>query len=237
MFARYAYAPNALGYCGPPLGATLRDGSVEEVRDGRDEVFRRLALLAGALEDDRHHRSAGLPAGRVVLAGRRRRRRAWTRANSSTRCWPSSARRRAVLVASHAGPGVRGGRQSLLSRVRRLSVDAVSGPRHGRAAAECVGQLPDQLGHSAFPRWRRRRGDVSGAGLGWSSAHAVRAVGAPSSTCGPTGTARCPDVAVGDEIAIHWGRLCGRLQPDQIQALADSTSRQLDVTNQRLALV
>jgi Family of unknown function (DUF6390) len=32
MFARYAYAPNALGYCGPPLGATLRDGSVEDVR-------------------------------------------------------------------------------------------------------------------------------------------------------------------------------------------------------------
>jgi hypothetical protein len=46
-----------------------------------------------------------------------------------------------------------------------------------------------------------------------------------------------PDVVVGDEIAIHWGRLCGRLQPDQIQALADSTSRQLDVTNRRLALV
>ena len=32
MFARYAYAPNALGYCGPPLGATLRDGSVDDVR-------------------------------------------------------------------------------------------------------------------------------------------------------------------------------------------------------------
>jgi hypothetical protein len=46
-----------------------------------------------------------------------------------------------------------------------------------------------------------------------------------------------PDVAAGDEIAIHWGRLCGRLQPDQIQELADSTSRQLDVTNRRLALV
>jgi hypothetical protein len=51
------------------------------------------------------------------------------------------------------------------------------------------------------------------------------------------GYSAVPDVAVGDEIAIHWGRLCGRLQPDQIQALADSTSRQLDVTNQRLALV
>jgi hypothetical protein len=51
------------------------------------------------------------------------------------------------------------------------------------------------------------------------------------------GYSAVPDVAVGDEIAIHWGRLCGRLQPDQVQALADSTSRQLDVTNQRLALV
>jgi hypothetical protein len=51
------------------------------------------------------------------------------------------------------------------------------------------------------------------------------------------GYSAVPDVAVGDEIAIHWGRLCGRLQPDQIQALADSTARQLDVTNQRLALV
>jgi hypothetical protein len=46
-----------------------------------------------------------------------------------------------------------------------------------------------------------------------------------------------PEVAVGDEIAIHWGRLCGRLQPDQIEALADSTTRQLHVTNQRLAHV
>jgi hypothetical protein len=51
------------------------------------------------------------------------------------------------------------------------------------------------------------------------------------------GYSALPDVAIGDEIAIHWGRLCGRLQPDQIHALADSTSRQLHVTNQRLALV
>jgi hypothetical protein len=46
-----------------------------------------------------------------------------------------------------------------------------------------------------------------------------------------------PDVAAGDEVAIHWGRLCGRLQSDQIQALADSTARQLQATNQRLAHV
>jgi hypothetical protein len=51
------------------------------------------------------------------------------------------------------------------------------------------------------------------------------------------GYSAVPDVTVGDEIAIHWGRLCGRLQPGQIQALADSTTRQLHATNQRLAHV
>jgi hypothetical protein len=46
-----------------------------------------------------------------------------------------------------------------------------------------------------------------------------------------------PDVTAGDEVAIHWGRLCGRLRSDQIQALADSTTRQLQATNRRLAQV
>uniref|UniRef100_UPI002457BBB6 DUF6390 family protein n=1 Tax=Nocardia asiatica TaxID=209252 RepID=UPI002457BBB6 len=32
MFARYAYAPNRLGYCGPPDATALRDGSDEQVR-------------------------------------------------------------------------------------------------------------------------------------------------------------------------------------------------------------
>jgi hypothetical protein len=51
------------------------------------------------------------------------------------------------------------------------------------------------------------------------------------------GYSAVPDVAVGDEVAVHWGRLCGRLQPDQVQALADSTHRQLRLTSNRLAHV
>jgi hypothetical protein len=51
------------------------------------------------------------------------------------------------------------------------------------------------------------------------------------------GYSAVPDVAVGDEVAVHWGRLCGRLQPDQVRALADSTDRQLRVTSQRVARV
>jgi hypothetical protein len=49
------------------------------------------------------------------------------------------------------------------------------------------------------------------------------------------GYSAVPEVAVGDDVAIHWGRLCGRLRPEQIEALADATTRQLAVTNQRLA--
>jgi hypothetical protein len=51
------------------------------------------------------------------------------------------------------------------------------------------------------------------------------------------GYSAIPDVAVDDEVAIHWGRLCGRLRPEQIRVLADTTTRQLDVTNQRLVQV
>jgi hypothetical protein len=51
------------------------------------------------------------------------------------------------------------------------------------------------------------------------------------------GYSAVPDVAVGDEVAVHWGRLCGRLSQEQIRALADSTDGQLRVTSQRLAHV
>jgi len=46
-----------------------------------------------------------------------------------------------------------------------------------------------------------------------------------------------PDVAAGDVVATHWGRLCGRLSPAQVRALRDSTDRQLLVTDRRLARV
>jgi hypothetical protein len=51
------------------------------------------------------------------------------------------------------------------------------------------------------------------------------------------GYSAVPDVAVGDEVAVHWGRLCGRLSREQVRALAESTDHQLRVTNRRLAHV
>jgi hypothetical protein len=51
------------------------------------------------------------------------------------------------------------------------------------------------------------------------------------------GYSAVPDVAAGDVVAMHWGRLCGRLSPAQLCALTESTNRQLLVTGHRLAHV
>ncbi|WP_280413304.1 DUF6390 family protein, partial [Nocardia asiatica] len=49
------------------------------------------------------------------------------------------------------------------------------------------------------------------------------------------GYAAVPDVAAGEQVAVHWGRLCGRLDDAQANALTAGTLRQLEVTNRRLA--
>ncbi|UNB49936.1 DUF6390 family protein [Mycolicibacterium sp. YH-1] len=46
----------------------------------------------------------------------------------------------------------------------------------------------------------------------------------------PTGT----PVTTGDLVALHWGRVCGRLTTEQIHALEASTYQQLQSTNRRL---
>ena len=80
----------------------------------------------------------------------------------------------------------------------------------------------------------RRRDHVPETGLGRSVAHAVRTRRRGSLDVWADGYSAVPDVAVGDEVAVHWDRLCGRLGPQQVRALADSTDRQLRVTSQRL---
>jgi hypothetical protein len=236
MFARYAHAPNALGYCGPPLGATLRDGSVEEVRraatrfSGAWPYLRVLAKMTG-ISDPLDYRlvesywlgsgvGANLDAaqffdGLLAIIG-----------PQAGQYW------------SHLTPGL-------------------AGEAAGNHCFHVFGVYPwtrflgrgmDEQPLSVLDNCRITWGTVHsrhGEGvevmcqrLAWDgqmltlSEPAARALDVWTD-----GYSAVPDVAVGDEVAIHWGRLCGRLQPDQIHALADSTSRQLDVTNQRLARV
>lgn len=234
MFARYAYAPNALGYCGPPLAATLRDGSTEEVRaaaarfSGAWPYLRVLSALTGIADplDRRLVESYWLGGG--VGAG-------------------------VDPVDFHAALldiiGPQAGRywSHLTPDLAREAT-----PNH---CFHVFGVYPWTrfLGRGEHPlsvldncrvSWGTvvsRAGDAVQV-----SRRALAFDGRSLTLTRPSvllldvwadGYSPVPDVAVGDEVAVHWGRLCGRLRPGQVRALADSTDHQLEVTGWRLAHV
>ena len=236
MFARYAHAPNALGYCGPPLGATLQDGSVAEVREaamkfsGAWPYLRVLAKMTG-ISDPLDYRlvesywlgggaGANLDAGEffdalLAIIG-----------PQAGKYWshltPDLAREAAGNHCFHVFgvyPWTRflgGGMDEQPLRVLnycRIAWGTVLYRGSDNVEVMCQGLAWD--GRSlTLSEPSARVLDV------WADGYSA-----------------VPDLAVNDEVAIHWGRLCGRLRPDQIEALADSTTRQLHVTNQRLARV
>jgi len=236
MFARYAYAPNALGFCGPPLGATLRDGSIEDVRlaatqfSGAWPYLQVLAKMTG-ISDPLDYRlvesywlgggvGSGLDPDDFVDA-------------LLAIIGPKASRYWGHLTADLAGEA---------------------------AANHCfhvfgvypwtrfLGRGMDEHPLSVLDNCRISWGTVvSRAGddvevmcqrLVWDG-HAL-ALSEPS-VClldvWADGYSAVPDVAVDDQVAVHWGRLCGRLQPEQVRALAETTDRQLRVTSQRPAHV
>ncbi len=236
MFARYAYAPNALGYCGPPLGAALRDGSVDDVRNAATQFsgawpyLRVLSKMTGISDplDDRLVESYWLGGG------------------IGTRLDPDEFVEELLAII-----GPKAGRYW-----GHLTADLAC----EAAANHCfhvfgvypwsrlLGRGMDEHPLSVLDNCRitwgtvlSRDGDdieVSCCRLVWDGhALGLSELSARRLDVWADGYSALPNVAVGDQVAIHWGRLCGRLQPDQIHALADSTRRQLHVTNQRLALV
>lgn len=239
MFARYAHAPNALGYCGPPLGAALRDGSVDEVRQaatrfsGAWPYLRVLATMTG-ISDPLDYRVVesywlGGGVGATLDAGEFFDALLAVIGPQAGHYWSHLT---ADLAREAAGnhcfhvfgvyPWTR-----FLGRGRQNSAEQ-----------------PLSVLDNCRITWGTalsRDGDdieVSCCRLVWDG-HAL-GLSEPSPrrlAVFDDGYSAIPDVAVGEEIAIHWGRLCGRLQPEQIHALADSTMRQLRVTNQRLAHV
>ncbi len=237
MFARYAYAPNALGYCGPPLGATLRDGSVEDVRlaamqfSGAWPYLQVLAKMT-RITDPLDHRLVesywlgdGIGAELdpdeffhelLAIIGPKAS-RYWGHLNADLEC---------EAAANHCFHvfGVYPWSRLLGRKGRCLDDHPLSVLDNCRIT---WGTVLSRDGDDVEVSCRRLAWDGHVLGLSEPSARRL--------DVWTDGYSAVPDVVVGDEIAIHWGRLCGRLQPDQIQALADSTTRQLNVTNQRLA--
>ena len=234
MFARYAYAPNALGYCGPPLGATLRDGAVDDVRaaatkfTGAWPYLQVLSKMTG-IADPLDYRlvesywlgggiGADLDSGEFVeellaIIG-----------PQAGRYW------------SHLGP-------DLVCEAACNHCFHVFGVYPwSRLLGRGLDEHPMSVLDNCRITWATVLSrddddvDVSCQRLVWDG-HALE-LSEPSPRrleVWVDGYSAVPDVAVGDDVAIHWGRLCGLLRPEQIRALADSTARQLAVTNRRLA--
>ncbi|HZC52204.1 MAG TPA: DUF6390 family protein [Mycobacterium sp.] len=236
MFARYAYAPNALGYCGPPLGLTLRNGSVDEVRaaatrfSGAWPYLRVLSALTGIADplDGRLVESywlgggvgADLDAGEffdalLAIIGPQAG-RYWSHLTADLAC---------EAAANHCFHVF-----GVYPWTRFL----------GRGMDEHPLIVLDNCRITWGTVVSRDKDDVEVLcrKLHWDG----RALALSEPSVRPLdiwadGYSAVPDVAVGDEVALHWGRLCGRLSPEQLRALADSTDRQLRVTSQRLAHV
>lgn len=237
MFARYAYAPNALGYCGPPLGATLRDGSVDDVRtaatkfSGAWPYLRVLSELTG-IADPLDYRlvesywlgggiGADLEPGQLLdallaIIG-----------PQTGRYWSHLTPELACEAAGNHCFHVFG----VYPWTRFL------GARNGSMDEHPMGVLDNcRITWGTVTSRTRGNIEVLCRRLCWDG-HALT-LSEPSVRpldVWADGYSAVPDVAVGDEIAVHWGRLCGRLQPEQVRALADSTDRQLRVTSRRLA--
>ncbi|OCB55819.1 hypothetical protein A5677_02840 [Mycobacterium malmoense] len=236
MFARYAYAPNALGFCGPPLGATLRDGTVEEVRraaagfSGAWPYLRVLSTLTGIADPLDYRLVESYWLGGGVGAG---------------------LDPRAFLEGLLAIIGPRAGRYW-----SHLTPDLA----HEAAANHCfhvfgvypwtrfLGRGMDEHPLEVLDNCRITWGTVLGRDRDRIEVRHRRLIldrgsltlSEPSSglyDVWTDGFSAVPDVAAGDEVALHWGRLCGRLSPGQVRALADGTDRQLRVTSHRLAHV
>jgi len=240
MFARYAYAPNALGYCGPPLGATLRDGSVDDVRraatrfSGAWPYLRVLSMLTG-IADPLDYRLVesywlGGGVGAELEAGDFYHALLEIIGPQAGRYW------------SHLTPDLAGeaaGNHSfhvfgVYPWTRFLGLTTGSNPSMDQRPLGILdncritwGAVLSVSGDQVEVSCRRLLWDGRALTLSEPSARLL--------DIWADGYSAVPDVAVGDQVAVHWDRLCGRLSPEQVAALSESTDRQLRVTSQRLA--
>jgi Family of unknown function (DUF6390) len=236
MFARYAYAPNALGYCGPPLGATLRDGSVDEVRraatkfSGAWPYLRVLSALTG-IADPLDHRLVesywlGGGVGAMLDPETLLQELLSIIGPQAGRYWSHLTGELAgEAAANHCfhvfgvypwtrflGRGMDEHPLGVLDNCRITWGTVVS--RAGDEVEVTCRQLVSDGRELGLSEPAQRRLEV------WADGYSA-----------------VPDVALGDTVAVHWGRLCGRLDSNQVSSLADSTDRQLRVTSERLAHV
>lgn len=231
MFARYAYAPNRLGYCGPSDARALRNGSSADIRalarqfSGAWPYLRAMSRLTGITDplDRRLVESYWLGGGigadldadafttellAIIgpMAGHY-----WSYLNADL----------AEEAAANHGFHVFG----VYPWTRLLGRGADEHPIRILDSCRITwGTVVARDGGTASVRCRRL---VLDGPLLRLSAPALQRAEVDDQHL-------ATEVTVGDQVAVHWGRVCGRLDAGQARALALSTARQLQVTNRRL---
>jgi hypothetical protein len=216
LFARYADAPNALGYCGPPEGIGTTEAEIRASARRFSGVWPYLQVLAGLT----HTPDALDP--RLVEAY-------WLGRDLGV---DREAFGRELLA-------VLGPRAGAYWTHLNAALLAEAAPDHGFhvfgvypwSRLLTAGPQPLQVLDSCRIRWGTVVGldplTVSSPRLTWDGAQ----LGLGEPTVGPiTGGAG----AVGDVVAVHWDRLVDVLSPEQAEVLAAGTLRRLELTNTRL---
>lgn len=239
LFARYAYPPNSLGYCGPAdSAALLQYGAAGVVDAGLAHLasafagawpYLQLIATATGIED---------PLDRRVVEA----------------YWVGNPLLDAIDMASIAG--------SMEDRFRRRTglqfpylvegVLAGGVPHHSFhvfGVYPWVGLLRDdrKASHAltVLDRCRIRWGRVTAVTgdqvvvrsrpLTWDGRYLT--LGEPTletATASRDGVGFLRDLAPGDWVSLHWDWVCDRVSPRQLSALRHFTLRQLDITNHRV---
>jgi uncharacterized protein DUF6390 len=218
LFARYADAPNALGYCGPPEGIGTTEAEIRASARRFSGVWPYLQVLA------RLTGTADPLDPRLVEAY-------WLGRDLGVHRETFGRELLAVL-------GPKAG-----AYWTHLTADllAEAAPDHGFHVfgvypwSRLLGAGPQPLHvlDSCRIRWGTVVGldplTVSSPRLTWDGA----ALGLGDPTDGPVDG---DGVALGQTVAVHWDRLVDHLTPDQVEVLAGSTMARLSTTNARLAV-
>lgn len=239
LFARYAYAPNELGFCGPDDHRALLDYGTNRSSDpglrelagkftgpwpyltvmaaaaGIDDPFDRRLVEAYWVGNDLLDRVSRHDFGRTL----------------EDYFKPRAGRNFAYLAeaipagaVAHHGFHVFG----VYPWVGLLESGRIDEPL--KQLDRCRirwGQVLELVGDEAVVRYRPLQWDGLRLSLGPPTTESVtRAV---------AGSSFIPDLAIGDWVSMHWHWICDRLDRRQLRHLRTNTSRQLEITNERVA--
>lgn len=237
LFARYAHAPNSLGYCGPAAASVLRAAACGRPATS-DEVGRVARQFSGAWPYQQLiGELIGLDplseeVGRAYWTGS-----ALTETVDNRRLGELLIERFAPQAGhywSHLTP-------ELLPEVTATHAFHVLGvypwtrllPVDAEAALSVLDGCRIRVGE--IQAVRADRLTVAADALTWDG---VRLALAPTRTEEVAFTVEegsfVDGPQVGDLVAVHWGFACDRLSPDQAAILLRQTEHQLDLTNARL---